>query len=111
MRKFAALAAERIRERPLRYYVVLPLWRVADMWVWPRTERFPVNIWWWDVSDHPGESAIAIGLGLVNLAYLALAVVGFRTAKSAARRRCCWHISCCDAFCWRRWKILSSATR
>lgn len=79
--QFAALAAERIRERPLRYYVVLPLWRVADMWVWPRTERFPLNIWWWDVSDHPRDSAIAIGLGLVNLAYLGLAVVGF------ARRR------------------------
>jgi len=38
--QFAALAAERIRERPLHYYVVLPLWRVADMWLWPRTERF-----------------------------------------------------------------------
>lgn len=75
--KFAVLAAERIRERPLRYYVVLPLWRVGDMWLWPRTERFPVNIWWWDVGDRPGQSAIAIGLGLVNLGYLVLAVGGF----------------------------------
>jgi hypothetical protein len=47
------------------------------MWLWPRTERFPLNIWWWDVGDHPRDSAIAIGLGLVNLGYLALAVVGF----------------------------------
>jgi 4-amino-4-deoxy-L-arabinose transferase-like glycosyltransferase len=75
--KFAALAAERIRERPWNYYVALPLWRVANMWLWPRTERFPVNIWWWDVADHPRESMIAIGLGLVNLLYLALALVGF----------------------------------
>jgi hypothetical protein len=75
--QFAALAAERIRERPLNYYVALPLWRVADMWLWPRTERFPLNIWWWDVGDHPRDSAIAIGLGLLNLAYLGLAVVGF----------------------------------
>jgi hypothetical protein len=75
--QFAALAAERIRERPLNYYVALPLWRVADMWLWPRTERFPLNIWWWDVGDHARDSAIAIGLGLVNLGYLALAVVGF----------------------------------
>jgi hypothetical protein len=75
--QFAALAAERIRERPLNYYVALPLWRVADMWLWPRTERFPLNIWWWDVGDHPRDSEIAIGLGLLNLAYLGLAVVGF----------------------------------
>lgn len=79
--KFSTLAAERIRDRPLRYYVALPAWRVADMWLWPRTERFPVNIWWWYVRDHPDQSAIAIGLGLVNLGYLALAVWGF------ARRR------------------------
>ena len=79
--QFEMLAAERIRERPWNYYVVLPLWRVADMWLWPRTERFPLNLWWWDVGDHPRDSAIAIGLGLVNLGYLALAVVGF------ARRR------------------------
>jgi 4-amino-4-deoxy-L-arabinose transferase-like glycosyltransferase len=79
--KFTTLAVERIRERPLRYYVVLPLWRIADMWLWPRTERFPVNIWWWDFGDHPGQSAIAIGLGLVNLGYLVLAGWGF------ARRR------------------------
>jgi hypothetical protein len=80
--KFAALAAERIREQPLRYYVVLPVWRVADMWLWPRTERFPVNIWWWeDVEDHPRDSAIAMGFGLLNLMYLGLAAWGF------ARRR------------------------
>jgi hypothetical protein len=51
------------------------------MWLWPRTERFPLNIWWWEVGDHPRDSAIAIGLGLINLAYLGLAVAGF------ARRR------------------------
>jgi 4-amino-4-deoxy-L-arabinose transferase-like glycosyltransferase len=75
--KFAVLAAERIHERPLRYYVVLPAWRVADMWLWPRTERFPVNIWWYAVKDHPEQSAIAIGMGLLNLGYLGLAVWGF----------------------------------
>jgi 4-amino-4-deoxy-L-arabinose transferase-like glycosyltransferase len=76
--KFAALAAQRIRAQPLRYYLVLPAWRVVDMWLWPRTERFPVNIWWWkDIKDHPRDSAIAAGLGLLNLAYLGLAVWGF----------------------------------
>jgi 4-amino-4-deoxy-L-arabinose transferase-like glycosyltransferase len=79
--RFGALAAERIREHPLQYYVVLPLGRVADMWLWPRTERFPLNIWWWDLGDHPGDSAMAIGLGVVNLGYVGLAAWGF------ARRR------------------------
>jgi 4-amino-4-deoxy-L-arabinose transferase-like glycosyltransferase len=79
--KFAALAAERIRERPMTYYLVLPLWRVTDMWLWPRTERFPLNIWWWAIGDHPGQSAMAIGLGLVNLAYVALAVWGFARGR------------------------------
>jgi hypothetical protein len=76
-RQFAALAAERIRERPWEYYLVLPAWRVADMGLWPRTELFAVNIYWWRIRDHPGDSAIALGLGLVNLGYLALAIVGF----------------------------------
>ena len=75
--QFAALARERIRERPLEYWVGLPLARVADMWLWPRTERFPLSIWWWAIGDHPGQSAMAIGLGLVNLAYVGLAAWGF----------------------------------
>lgn len=79
--KFAALAAERIRERPLDYYAVYPLLRVTSMWLWPRTELFNVDIRWWKIAEHPVDSAIAIGLGLLNLGYVALAVVGF------ARRR------------------------
>lgn len=79
--RFAALAAERIRERPWDYYAVYPLWRVMDMWLWPRTELFNVNIYWWRVGEHPVDSAIALGLGLINLGYLVLAVVGFVRRK------------------------------
>jgi hypothetical protein len=79
--QFAKLAAERIREQPWDYYVAYPLWRVMDMWVWPRTELFDVNIYWWKIADHPVDSAIALGLGLINLGYVVLAVIGF------ARRR------------------------
>lgn len=75
--KFAALAAERIRERPWDYYLFYPLWRVTDMWLWPRTELFNVNIYWWRFAGHPIDSTIAIGLGLINLGLLSLAVVGF----------------------------------
>jgi hypothetical protein len=79
--RFEALAAERIRERPWDYYGVYPLWRVTDMVLWPRTELFAVNIYWWRVADHPWDSAIALGLGLINLVYVGLAVVGFVRRK------------------------------
>lgn len=79
--RFAALAAQRMRERPWDYYVVFPLWRVLDMWLWPRTELFSINIYWWKFADHPADSAIAIGLGLINLIYVVLAVIGFLRRK------------------------------
>ena len=41
---FAALAAERIRAHPLRYYVTLPLLRLADMWLRPRVEMLNIEL-------------------------------------------------------------------
>ncbi len=79
--QFAALAAQRIRKHPLDYYVVMPVLRVADMWMRPRTELFDVEDNWWAVADHPADSMLAIALGLVNLGYVMLASWGF------ARRR------------------------
>jgi hypothetical protein len=79
--KFAALAAQRVRERPWNYYLVFPAARVAAMWLWPRTELLNMSIYWWRVDDHPGQSAVAIGLGLVNLGYLVLAAIGFAKCR------------------------------
>lgn len=73
---FAQLAAERIAAHPFRYYVWLPLARVADMWLRPRTEAFPLDVFWWRWRDHPWQSAGAIGLGLLNLIYLSAALAG-----------------------------------
>src|SRR5205085_6514940 len=39
--RFATLAAQRIHTSPVRYYIHLPLLRIADMWLRPRTELFP----------------------------------------------------------------------
>src|SRR5262249_36172212 len=39
--RFEALAEERIRARPQRYYAVLPTLRIMDMWLRPRTEMLP----------------------------------------------------------------------
>jgi 4-amino-4-deoxy-L-arabinose transferase-like glycosyltransferase len=74
--RFGALAAERIHHAPLRYYVWLPLLRVADMWLRPRTETLPSDTRWWEFNDDPQWSALAVGLGVVGLFYLAAAVAG-----------------------------------
>ena len=46
--RFGDLANERIRQHPLRYYLWLPMFRIVDMWVRPRTEMLPVTSRWWE---------------------------------------------------------------
>ncbi|HTX41808.1 MAG TPA: glycosyltransferase family 39 protein [Acidobacteriaceae bacterium] len=75
--QFAALAAQRVREHPLDFYFVYPAIRVVDMWLRPRTELFNIGPWWWAFRYHPIANSIAIFLGLVNLGYVLLAIVGF----------------------------------
>lgn len=70
---FGRLADERILAHPLRYYLWLPMLRVVDMWLRPRTEAFNLDVFWWWWGQHPWQSAAAIALGLLNLAYLAAA--------------------------------------
>ena len=80
--RFANLAADRIRAHPLRYYVVLPLLRVADMWLRPRTELLPSDPRWWEFNDVAKDSFIAVGFGLLNLAYVAPAFLAPLHRKS-----------------------------
>jgi 4-amino-4-deoxy-L-arabinose transferase-like glycosyltransferase len=74
--RFAALAAERVHHSLLRYYVVLPLMRIADMWLRPRTETLPSDTRWWEIDDDPKWLALSLGLGIVNLAYVVAAFAG-----------------------------------
>ncbi len=74
---FARLAAERVRSHPLRYYVLLPVAKLADMWLRPRTELFKLPIDWWNVEAHPRRSALEIGYAGLNLLLLGLAVAGW----------------------------------
>ncbi len=73
--RFAELAAERIRAHPVRYYVVLPILRIADMWLRPRAELLPTDPRWWEFNDDTIQSVVAIGFGLLNLAYVAAALL------------------------------------
>jgi 4-amino-4-deoxy-L-arabinose transferase-like glycosyltransferase len=68
--QFANLAAERIAAHPLRYYVVLPALRIADMWLRPRTEILPPDPRWWEFNDDVKHSLVALGFGVLNLAYV-----------------------------------------
>ena len=74
---FARLAEDRVRERPLRYYVVLPVARVLDMWFRPRIEYMKIPLDWWRFWTHPWNSLRAYALGALNVMYLALACVGW----------------------------------
>lgn len=80
--KFAQLADQRIRAHPVRYYVWLPILRVADMWLRPRTATFNIDVFWWWWRVHPWQSAAAIALGLLNLAYLSAAFAGAVTRRA-----------------------------
>ncbi len=75
--RFAALAAQRIHDHPFRYYIALPLARLADMWLRPRTEMLWIELRWWQYSRHPSETIFSIGYAALNLAYLAAALIGF----------------------------------
>jgi 4-amino-4-deoxy-L-arabinose transferase-like glycosyltransferase len=74
--RFSQLANERVRSSLLRYYLELPALRIADMWLRPRTELLPPDPRWWEFTDDLRWMVLALGLGAVNLVYLALAVAG-----------------------------------
>ena len=73
--RFGELATERFRAHPLRSYVLLTALRVADMWLRPRTEILPPDPRWWEFNDDRRESALAVGFGVLNLAYVAAAIL------------------------------------
>jgi hypothetical protein len=76
--RFAALAAERIHAHPIRYDIGLPLARLADMWLRPRTELLWIELRWWQFQKHEGETIFAWSYAALNLLYLIVAVIGLR---------------------------------
>lgn len=74
--QFEELAKERIQNDPLRYYVALPVARLLNMALRPRTEMMPIPLDWWHWT-HPGKSMFAVSYAGLNLAYLVLGGMGF----------------------------------
>lgn len=80
---FGEIAAARIQVHPLRYYVVLPVLRMTDMWLRPRTEILPPDVRWWEFNDDWKRSSIAVGFALLNLAYLGAALLAVFWRRAA----------------------------
>jgi len=71
--QFAALADKRIHSAPLRYYLWLPLLRIADMWLRPRTELTQADPRWWEFNDDLKYSILSVAFGAINLIYILIA--------------------------------------
>jgi len=74
--RFEELARQRTQGHGFRYYIALPLARLADMWLRPRTEILWIEMRWWDHYHHPEESDFCIAYAALNLAYLVAAAIG-----------------------------------
>jgi 4-amino-4-deoxy-L-arabinose transferase-like glycosyltransferase len=82
--QFAQLAGERIRVHPMRYYVWLPLVKIADMWLRPRTELLPPDSRWYEFTDDPQWIVLALGFGILNLLYVLAAAAGLIRGRPIA---------------------------
>jgi len=74
--QFAVLAQVRVRAAPLRYYLWLPLLRIVDMWLRPRTELLPPDSRWYEFTDDLRWMVLALALGVINLLYVGGAIAG-----------------------------------
>jgi hypothetical protein len=102
--RFQALAVERERTHPLRSYVELPLLRVLDMWLRPRTEMLNIELRWWQYDRHRAETEFAAAYALLNLAYLIVAAVG----AWRLRRMCTVLVATIVAYCVLRSLLLAT---
>jgi hypothetical protein len=82
--RFNALAAERIREHPFLCRVWVPLLRVADMLLRPRTETLGLDADWWRFPGPLIDRIETVVLGLLNVVLVLAAFIGI------ARRRVTW---------------------
>jgi hypothetical protein len=75
--RFNELGIERIHAHLGLYYAGLPIARLLNMMLRPRTEMMSTPLEWWRWSAHPAETALVAGYAALNLGYLAIGVAGF----------------------------------
>ena len=76
---FSRLAQQRIEAHPLRYYLWLPIGRVADMLFRPRVENLPIDLDWWVYAHHWAETRFSWSYAALNALFSLLAVIGLCT--------------------------------
>ena len=74
--RFNALGEQRIHAHPVLYYAGLPIARLLNMILRPRTELMDAPLEWWEWSDHPAQTAFAAVYAALNLGYIALGLAG-----------------------------------
>jgi len=83
--RFGKLADERIAAHPLRYYLWLPLGRVADMGLRPRVENMDIDLDWWVYAHHNAETRFSWAYAGLNALYLLLALAGSGCVRASGR--------------------------
>ncbi len=81
--RFQAIATQRIQHSPLRYFVLLPAARLANMLLRPRTELTGVQLAWWRWHDNSAQTIFATAYAALNLVYLVLGVLGWRRWRAS----------------------------
>jgi hypothetical protein len=74
--EFEDIARLRVEHNPLRYDVWLPVLRMTDMWLRPRTELLDIETRWWEFDKHQRESVFALAWAGINLFYILAAIRG-----------------------------------
>ena len=75
-RRFEALAEQRIHTHPLRYYLALPVARLANMLFRPRPEMMQIGLDWWNWHEYRGKTLLAYASAALNFAYFLLGAIG-----------------------------------
>jgi hypothetical protein len=70
--RFEALAEERIRADPLRYYVALPVARLVNMLLRPRLEMMGISLEWWKWRENRRFAMFGSAYAALNLFYFVL---------------------------------------
>jgi len=74
--EFGKILQRHLHEHPFRIHYVVPFLRLTSMWLRPRTEMLPFDTHWWDFESDLHDSLWSIGLGLLNFAFIAIAMIG-----------------------------------